>query len=326
MKRIAMFVGIITIFLFGNLFNNVVLPQESKFPSKAIKLMIGIAPGGSADLPVRALAKAAEKYLGQSIACFNVPGGGGTRAMGSILYEKPDGYVLSTIFRGCLITANTEKLDFSPVKSFTPVIQVQAMPVPFLVKKEAEWKTWPEFVKWARKEKEGVPVAVSGARGNEWLVLTQIGKKENIKFISVPCAGPGESMSAILGGHVVANTNNSGILYAKSGGTLRLLTLFSVERLKDFPDIPSAKDIYGEAGTGFLMGGYTGLVAPKGLPEPSLGILYDAFNKAKEDQEFRSMCDKFAVFPSRRNQREFASILEKENEMIKAYLGEAETK
>ena len=87
------------------------------------------------NLPTRALLKASEKYLGQPFIVTNVAGGSGIRGLSSIVKEKPDGYTLSIFTISAIITAITQKADFSVSKDFDAVIEFTGNPLGFAVKK-----------------------------------------------------------------------------------------------------------------------------------------------------------------------------------------------
>jgi tripartite-type tricarboxylate transporter receptor subunit TctC len=261
------------------------------------------------------VAKAAEKYLGQPIICTNVAGGSGIRALSAIVKEKPDGYNLSISTIGVLITAITQKTDFSAVKDFDPVIQVQGHPMGFAVRKDAPWKTWQEFIKYAQGQKGVVTVGLAGPTSLGWLSLMQIEKIENVKFTYVPFPGTPEVMTAILGGHITANCFTTAMYYAKSG-ELKLLLLFADQRSKSFPDVPTAMELYGSEGIGFE-GGFCGIVAPKGLPEPILNKLHDAFKKGMEDSEFRKIIANLDLTVSYKGPKEFLRLIQRSDEMVR---------
>jgi tripartite-type tricarboxylate transporter receptor subunit TctC len=305
------------IILLGSLMIDVASAQEDRFPTKSIKLLLSGSPGSSADLPLRALAKAAEKSLGQQIICSNVPGASGIRALGTIVKEKPDGYTLGLMTTAAIATAVVEKIEFSLVKDFAPIMQVQGHPLPFAVKKDAPWNTWQEFVKWARENKDKATIGSWGTTSTGTVALAQIEKLEKVKFVYVPFPGAGEVMAALLGGHIVANNMTSAIVYAKSG-EVKVLLFFSDERLTTFPGVPTAKELYGDS-AGFS-GGSTGLVTPKGLPEPILRRLHDAFRKAMGDPEFMKIVEKFDLVPSYRDPREFAQFIEMTDKGMRDYV------
>ncbi len=292
--------------------------QEDRFPSKPVNLIIGLAAGSSGDVPTRSLAKAAEKFLGQPILCTNAPGAGGARALGQMVKAKPDGYTLATLNVPVVMSSIVEKVNYVIPDDFSPIIQVSAVPFPFAVRKDAPWKTWQDFIRDARERKGPVTVAVLGSKSVHWLVLRQIEKKENVKFVYAPFSGGGESAAAILGGHVAASTIVSSIVYAKTG-ELRLLLVFSDQRLRDFPDVPTAKDLYGPEGVAFG-GGNMGLAGPKGMPNAVVTKLHDAFRKGMDDPEFKKSIENFDLTISYRNPDEFRKFLKGVDSMGREYL------
>jgi tripartite-type tricarboxylate transporter receptor subunit TctC len=297
-----------------------VYAREDRFPTKPIKLLISGTPGSSSDIPIRALAKAAEKILGQPITCVNTPGAGGARALSAVVKERPDGYTLVLMTLPGMITARVEKFDFS-YNDFTPIVQVQSHPVPFAVRKDAPWKTWQELVKHMREGKGKVTVGVFGATSTGWIALKQMEPVEKVKFVYVPFPGAGEVMAAILGGHVTANTLTSGTLYARNG-ELKVLLFLADKRMKDFPDVPTAKELYGLNGAG-INGGFSGIVAPKGLPGPVQKKLSEAFKKAMEDGEFLKTIEKYELLVAYKSPAEFAEVLNITDKGIKQIVAEA---
>lgn len=293
----------------------VAAPQVDRFPTKSIKILIREGPGGSLDVPVRALAKAAEKHLGQPVVCVNYAGGGGTRALTGILKEKPDGYTLATLAVGSIIQAYVEKLEFNVPDDFTPIIKFQCHPGPVAVKRDAPWKTWQDFIKYAREHKGEVKIGVWGSKSMVWLTLKQIETMENVTFTYLPHASSGEAMTQILGGHIEATTGSSAVMYSKPGGELRTLLLFADKRLKSLPEVVTAKEL---GYTGLLMeGGYSGLLAPKGLPGPVLMKLHEAFKQAMEDPDYIKVVDQFMLSISHKNPEEYKKELKEVSEAIK---------
>ena len=291
--------------------------EEDSFPSKPIKLIIGGGPGTSIDVTMRSLSKAAEKVLGQPIVCTNTEGAGGNRALSSIVNEKPDGYTLVTLTTGTVMTGVVEKVKLDPATDFTPVMNAQDHPIPVAVKKDAPWRTWQDLIKTARQEQGSIKVGNFGPKGRDWLVMTQVGKRENVKFIFAPFSGPGESITALLGGHINVNTHVSSIVYAKSG-ELKILMFFSEERVKSFPDVPTALELYGDM-PGFK-GSIAGVLAPKGLPKKILATLHNAYKRALEDAEYRKVLDSFDISVSHRDPEDFQNFIKKIQTVVREAL------
>ena len=296
----------------------IVSAQAVAYPTKPIKMVIGYSPGSGSDLPTRALVKASEKYLGQPFIVTNVAGGSGIRGLSSIVKEKPDGYTLSIFTISAIITAITQKADFSVSKDFDPVIQFTGNPLGFAVKKDAPWNTWKDFVKYVQGQKGNVTVGLAGPTSIGWLALMQIEKMENMKFTYVPFPGTPEVMAAILGGHITANCFTTAMYYAKSG-ELKLLLLLADQRSSGFPDVPTATELYGAEGVGFG-GGFMGVIVPKGVPEPIVNKLHDALKKGTEDPEFRKLIANMDLPFSYRGPKEFRTVIQKADEMVRTVI------
>jgi tripartite-type tricarboxylate transporter receptor subunit TctC len=308
----------IVIPMFNLSFLNFATAQEVTFPSRPIKFLLGAGVSDVMDLTYRPLCKAAEKILGQPIVVQNTPGAGGNRAMSAILNEKPDGYTLVAVPSGVILAARAEKLDYSIPNDFTPVIQVETIPIAYAVRKDAPYNTWQEFVKYTREHKGQVKVAVWGPVSLPWLALRNIEKRENITFVYIPYSSTGEMMSSILGGHTVLTAGAGAIVYVKSG-ELKALLLFSERKAKDLPNIPTTQELYGLYGKCFG-GGLPGIFAPKGLPRPILMKLHDAFKKAMEDAEYQKAADRLDVIPSYKDPEEFAKLIRAVDEASKEAL------
>jgi tripartite-type tricarboxylate transporter receptor subunit TctC len=290
--------------------------RGAKFPTKPIKILIPEGPGGTNDVPTRALAKAVEKILGQPIVCMNMPGGTGTRVLTELGKEKPDGYVLGSVSPGTIIAALSTKVDFSVAKDFTHLIKYQIHPNPVAVKKDAPWNSWEDFLKAARTRKEPMKIGMWGSRSFACMALEQIEKKENVTFTYVPFSSTGEAMSSILGGHTDVTTGSSGIMYSKEGGTLKTLLLFSNGRIKDLPGVPTATE-KGYSGLG-LTGGFSWLVAPKGLPAPLVKTLQDAFKKGIQDEEYLKLLAKYDLLPDGKS----GQVFDEELRTLEVQIGE----
>ena len=175
------------------------------------------------------------------------------------------------------------------------------------MKKDAPWNSWEDFLKAARTAKEPMKIGMWGSRSFAWMALEQIAKKEKLTFTYVPFSGTGEAMSSVLGGHTDVTTGSSGIMYSKEGGTLKTLLIFSNGRIKDMPGVPTANE-KGYSGLG-LTGGFSGLVAPKGLPGPVLKTLEDAFKKGVQDDDYQKLLAKYDLLVNYKNGKEFGEEL-----------------
>lgn len=257
------------------------VPAE-EFPTKEVQIIVPYAAGGATDLVFRALAAATSKHLGKAVVVVNRPGGGGAIGFTEAAQAKPDGYTLVTAITPLTILPHQVKSAFS-YQSFDPIINVVQDPAMFQVRADAPWKTLKDFVEYARKNPGLITVGNSGAGGGVHLIALAFERAAGVKFNHIPFAGGGPSVAALLGGHLnaVSVSPPEGIAHVKAG-KLRIIALFSEQRMADFPAVPTVR----EQGIDFAMGQWRGLAAPKGTPPQVRKILHDAFKKGMEDPAF----------------------------------------
>lgn len=253
-----------------------------QFPTKEVQIIIPYAPGGATDLVFRALAASSQKYLGQAIVVVNRPGGGGAVGVTDAMRAKPDGYTLLSAITPLTILPHQVKTAFT-YRDFEPIINVVQDPVMLQVRADAPWKDLKEFLDYAKANPEMITVGNSGAGGGVHLIALAFEKAAGVKFNHIPFAGGGPSVTALLGGHVnaVSVSPPEGIPQVKAG-KLRIIALFSEQRMTDFPNVPTVR----EQGVDFAMGQWRGLAAPKGTPPAVIKTLHDAFKKGMEDPAF----------------------------------------
>lgn len=252
------------------------------FPAKEVSIIIPYAPGGATDLVFRALAASTQKHLGKAVVVVNRAGGGGAVGFTEAAQAKPDGYTLVTAITPVTILPHQVKTAFT-YRSFEPIINVVQDPAMLQVRADAPWKTLAEFLAYAKQNPGMITVGNSGAGGGVHLIALAFEKAAGVKFNQIPFAGGGPSVTALLGGHVhaVSVSPPEGIPHVKAG-KLRIIALFSAQRMADFPNVPTVR----EQGIDFTMGQWRGLAAPRGTPPQVVGVLHEAFKKGMEDPAF----------------------------------------
>jgi tripartite-type tricarboxylate transporter receptor subunit TctC len=257
-------------------------PSLAQFPAKEVQIIVPYAAGGATDLVFRALAASSQKYLGKAVVVVNKPGGGGAVGVTDAMRAKPDGYTLVTAITPLTILPHQVKTAFT-YRDFEPIINVVQDPAMFQVRDDAPWKDLKEFLDYARANPGLITVGNSGAGGGVHLIALAFEKAAGVKFNHIPFAGGGPSITALLGGHINAAVVSppEGIEHVKAG-KLRIIALFSEQRMTDFPNVPTVR----EQGVDFTMGQWRGLAAPKGTPPEAIRTLHDAFKKGMEDPAF----------------------------------------
>ena len=290
--------------------------MAADFPSKSVTLIVPWVAGGSTDICMRVLAESAAKHLGQPVIVENKPGGGGTVGPATMAATaKNDGYTLSQIPLGVFRLPHTMKTTWDPLKDFTYIIQLTGYTYGTVVKKDAPWKTLKELLAYAKANPGKVTYATPGVGVMQHVTMEKLARKEGIKWIHVPQKGGIEVITAVLGGHVMVGAETSGWAPQVDSGDLRLLAVWTDQRTKKWPDVPTLKEL----GYGIVASSPFGIAGPKGMDPKVVKTLHDAFKKGMEEPAFKKVLDQFYMVPFYKNSEDytkFAQVLyieEKEN-------------
>ena len=170
----------------------------SEFPERPITVLLSFDPGSTVDLITRATGTGAQEYLGKPVIFENRPGAGGTVALSMVAIAKPDGYMLCAAPNASVIdTPLIQKVPFKPLKNLTPVIGLSAAQhTALLVKNDAPWKTFQEFMDYAKKNPGKIKYSTSGVGTAMHVAMEYIAQKGGVKWVHVPYKGtPSRSSS-----------------------------------------------------------------------------------------------------------------------------------
>ncbi|HVN97865.1 MAG TPA: tripartite tricarboxylate transporter substrate binding protein [Syntrophorhabdaceae bacterium] len=284
------------------LFSGISLAQT--YPTKPIVFIINSAPGQLGDVTTRAVAGKAEKLLGQPFDFVNNNAGGGAVAFSMVKKAKPDGYTIMSTATGNLIWLPfTRHVDYK-LEDFTPITQNLLMESGVVVKADAPWKTFKEFVAYAKQNPGKVSYAITSAGVPMDIAMQYVAKQEGIRWTAVPTPGS-DPNTMLLGGHVTAYSGSTSWLPHVKTGAFRLLAVHSSKRMKEFPDVPTFKEL----GYDFVHESQSVFLAPKGTPEALIKKLDDAFHKALDDKDVIDLYTKLGVQVSYRDHKELSKYL-----------------
>ena len=259
------------------------ISRAQDFPTRPVSLVVPWPAGGTTDVAMRALASVTEKYLNQKIVIENHPGAGGVLGPQQVAHNSaPDGYTLVqipiTVFRYPFM----HKTTLDPATDFTYIIGITGYTFGVVVRNDAPWKTFQEFLAYAKANPGKINYGTPGAGTSLHITMEQIAKKQGIKWTHVPFKGTAETTGALLGGHIDAVADASGWAPLVNSGQLRLLVIWNAARSKNYPDVPTLR----ETGVDLVSNSPFGIAGPKGMDPKTVQILHDAFKKGADDPTY----------------------------------------
>jgi tripartite-type tricarboxylate transporter receptor subunit TctC len=259
---------------------------QGTYPNRPITLIVPWPAGGSTDTHLRKLAELAAKQLGQPIIVENKPGAGGMLGpAGMAANAKPDGYTLSQLTIAAFRQPHMQKVDYDPLKDFTYIIGVSGYTFGVVVKSDSAYKSLNDVIAFAKANPGQFSYSSTGTGTSPHLLMEELAYKAGVKLNHIPFKGNADSTQALMGGHVMAQSDATGWGKFVDAGTFRLLVTFGDQRTRW--GAPTAKEL------GYDVVSYSpyGIVGPKGMDPKIVKILHDAFRKAMAEPEHKKVLD-----------------------------------
>ena len=284
------------------------------FPNKPIKIVVGFAPGGPADVMARLIGQRMAAILGQSIVVDNRPGAGGTIGARAVAESDADGYTLllgntSTLVISPLIYKN---VNYDPVKGFAPIAALGTTSNLLIVNPALPVTSVKELIALARRSPGKLNYSSAGIGTPPHLIGEMFKQRLNLDVVHVPYKGGGPSVAAVVAGETQYSFENpASSLPLVQGGQVRALASTSETRSPQTPELPTMI----EAGVpDFTSVSFTAVVAPAGTPAAIVGKLNAAINESLTSPEVASTLVRLNVDAKVSSPQEFAAFLARERE------------
>lgn len=259
----------------------------AEFPAKEIRFVVPWNAGGSNDIAARALAQLAAEQ-GVQVIVENVPGATGAIGMTRVANAAPDGY---TIGMGTSSTLALIAQNLTPLRNeqFAPIARVTIDPLILLVPSSSPASNIEAFVAHLKKNPGKVSIGTPGMNNLNHIFSVMTGRVAGVDIINVPYTGGSKVVADLAGKQLEAAVLKPSESKAMiDGGLVRPLAVFSNERLKALPDVPTFKE------RGYDVFPYGALVqmayivAPANVPEPVREKLTAIFSKAIQSAKFKT--------------------------------------
>jgi tripartite-type tricarboxylate transporter receptor subunit TctC len=250
------------------------------FPSKPVTLICPWPAGGGTDLHLRKLAEIAARHLGQPVIVENRPGGSGMNGPATMAKTaRPDGYTISQLAITAYRVPHMQKVDWDPLNDFSYIIGISGYTFGIVVRTDSPFKAFGDLIAYAKANPGKLSYGTPGTGTSLHLAMEEIAAKAGVQFLHVPFKGFADSAQALMGGHIMAQVDSTGWARHVDAGTFRLLATLGDRRTRW--NAPTVKEL----GIDTVSNSPYGLVGPKGMPQPVVKRLHDAFKLAIDDPE-----------------------------------------
>ena len=258
--------------------------SAQSYPNHSLRLLLGLPPGGAADVTARLLAHGLEEKLGQPVVVENKPGSGGNLVGEIVAKAPPDGYTL-LLGADSLIVVNPHlyaSMPFDTLKDLVPVASLVSNYYAFVVSSTLPVKTLSDFVALANRSDPPLFYASFGNGTQSHLGVEMLKQIAQFKLNHVPYRGGPQAGMAVVSGDASLSLGGGGVYPMVQSGQLRPLAVASRERIDELPGVPSVSEVY----PSYALESWQGLFVPAGTPQPVIDRLRAATNEVIAETSF----------------------------------------
>ena len=284
MSRRMRILFLLAMILSGSIFAGTGALAQS-YPAKPIRFIVPFPPGGGADLNARAVAQKMSESLGQPVVIESRAGAGGNIGTEFVARAPADGYTLLFGTNGIAIQQHLRKLNWDPVRDFSPVSLISTYPLVLALHLSVPAQTVAELVSYAKANPGKLTYGSSGAGAPLHLGTEVFKSAVGVDIVHVPYKGNAPMTAAILAGEVsLVFDSMTGPLPHIRAGKLRALAVTSPKRTTQLPEIPTISET---VAPGFAYEAWNGVLAPAGTPREIVQRLAAEVAKAVASSDVR---------------------------------------
>ena len=300
------------------------LAQSTDYPTRPMKLIVPVPPGGAADAMARMIGEHLQAKWGQPVVIENKPGAGSSLGMDAVAKAAPDGYTigLGNIAANAINPAvRPAGYPYQPVKDFAAISMVGVTPLVLVVNAEkVAAKTLPEFIAYLKANPGAVPYGSSGSGSSLHIGMELFLQKTGTSMIHVPYKGSAPMLSDLLSGQVVASMDAAATSWPHvQTGKLRALGVSTSERAFFAPELAPIRDVV----PGFDVKPWHGMMAPAGTPPAIVNKLSDEIQAFLRLPATEAKLRERGVVPVGSNAKDFAQAMSDDFELFKKVVKDA---
>jgi tripartite-type tricarboxylate transporter receptor subunit TctC len=239
---------------------------QQPYPNRQIQLVVPLGPGGINDIVSRLISQKMSEDWGQPVIVLNKPGGGGIIGSEFVARAKPDGYTILMVYSSHAVNPSLySKLPYDTLADFQPITMVNTVNLVLTIGPSTKANSVADLIAMAKAQPDAINYGTVGTGSLGHLAGLLFAKTADIRITQLSYKGAPEVSIALMRGDATMYFDSliTALPFIKDG-RVKALAVTSPTRSLALPDTPTMA----EAGVGFQMLGWNGIVAPAGTPEP----------------------------------------------------------
>jgi tripartite-type tricarboxylate transporter receptor subunit TctC len=285
---------------------------QSKYPDRAVKVVIGFTAGGGTDVAGRVIAQKLSEAMGQSFVVENRPGASGLIASEQVAKAPADGYTIMVGSQTTLAVAPAlyKKFQFDATKELTGMAMIGISPLVAVVNANSPIHSLKDLIAEAKSKNGTMNFGSGGVGTTPHMAGELLAFNAGIKMVHVAYRGEAPGINDLLGGQIPFMFSNLSVVKGNvEAGKLRALAVTSLKRVPSLPDVPSIAETF----PGFDAATWFALVAPAGTPRDAVMRINAETKKIVATADFQQRLDAIGMFPDQdRNPDEINAYIKAE--------------
>ena len=298
--------------------STVVLPAVSQqawaeaYPSRPVRIIVGFAAGGPADICARLIGQRLAEQFGQPFVIENRLGAGSSIAAEAVVKAAPDGYTLLLISNAHAVNSSFYKnLNFNFIRDIAPVAGIDREPLVMLVHPSCPAKTLPEFIAYAKANAGKLDMGSAGNGTLAHVAGELFNMMAGVSLVHVPYRGGAPALIELMAGRVQVVFNPmAGTVGHIKAGTLRALAVTTATRSETLPDLPTVGDFL----PGYESSVWFGVGAPRNTPADIVEKLNREINASLADTKIGTRLADWGGAPLAVSAADFGKLIADETE------------
>jgi tripartite-type tricarboxylate transporter receptor subunit TctC len=238
---------------------------QERFPTRPVRVVLGFAPGGGADIYLRSVALRLNQIWGQSVVVENRPGASGFIGADIVAKAPPDGYTLSlSVPNSHSLGPHVMKAPYDALRDFTPITLGVQFPMICVVGNAVPVSTFPELVAYAKANVGKLTFASTGNGSIQQIGGEVFNRITGAQITHVPYKGSAPAILDVIAGNVTMSFDTStGATQHIKAGKLKALAVLASQRMTGLPDVPTTAEV---GQPGFELSAWYGWHGPANMP------------------------------------------------------------